>query len=260
MRKGFILLAVLALLFVPGSYSYCSGYSLKSGIDEQLGRQVPGNLVFHDETGNPVALERLIDRPTIVTLVYFSCSSVCPLLLGGLADSLSRLDLDPLKDYRVVTVSFDEKDTPQAALGQKKNYLPAAGESFPDASWRFLTGAEDSIKRLTESAGFAFRKEEGGFSHPSVLLFLSPDRRIVRYLYGRNFRPFDIRMALAEAAQKGPGFTAGDLLLFSYRYDDYENHYRFNLLKTLGTLLLFALVSLTLFALTTRRRGMNNKA
>jgi protein SCO1/2 len=260
LRRGFILLTVFALLFIPVSCSHCSGSPRRHGVEEKLGSQVPGGLVFHDETGNPVTLERLIDRPTVLTLVYFSCGRVCPLLLGGLAETLGRLGLDPLKDYRVLTVSFDVKDTPQEALGKKKNYLPATGESFPGASWRFLTGSEDNIKKLTESVGFAFRKEKGGFSHPSVLVFLSPERRIVRYLYGRNFRPFDVRMALAEAGQKGPAFTAGNLLLFSYRYDDHENGYKFNLLKTLGTLLLFVLVSLGFFAMAARRRGMHKKA
>jgi protein SCO1/2 len=229
-------------------------------MEEKRGTQVPGNLVFHEETGNAVTLERLVDRPTIVSLVYFRCGRVCPLLLGGLADSLSRLKLDPRNEYRVLTISFDLTDTSQEALKKKRNYLPAAGESFPSDSWRFLTGGEESIKKLTESVGFEFRKKKGGFSHPSVLVFLSPDRRIVRYLYGRNFRPFDIRMALAEAGQNGPGFTAGNLLLFSYRYDDYEHRYRFNLLKTLGVLLLFVAVSLTLFATASRMRRTNRKA
>jgi protein SCO1/2 len=252
-------LTIFALVFVPVSFSQCGGSPRRYGMEERLGKQIPGGLVFHDETGNPVTLEKLIDRPTIVTLVYFRCGRVCPLLLGGLADTLDTLKLDPRKDYRILTVSFDARDTPQEALRKKKNYLPAAGESFPGASWRFLTGSEDNIKKLTESVGFAFKKEKGGFSHPSLLVFLSPERRIVRYLYGRNFRPFDIRMGLAEAGQKGPGFTAANLLLFSYRYDDHENGYRYNLLKTLGTLLLFVLMSLSFFVMVARRRGMHKK-
>lgn len=146
------------------------------------------------------------------------------------------------------------------ALQKKKNYLPAAGNSFPDASWRFLTGDEDNIRRLTEAVGFRFTKREGGFSHPKVLLFLSRDGRVVRYLYGTNFQPFDIRMALAEAAGEEHGFSGGKLLLFSYSYDQRENTYFFNLPKVFGTVLLFTGAALAFFMLITRHTRTDKEA
>lgn len=253
-------MTVAALLLIPVSFSQCNGTPHKSGIEEKLGKQIPGGLMFYNEAGNRVTLERLIEKPTIVSLVYFSCSHSCPLLLGGLAEALHRMKLDPIKDYQVLTISFDERDTPQVALQKKKNYLPAAGNSFPDASWRFLTGDEDNIRRLTEAVGFRFTKREGGFSHPKVLLFLSRDGRVVRYLYGTNFQPFDIRMALAEAAGEEHGFSGGKLLLFSYSYDQRENTYFFNLPKVFGTVLLFTGAALAFFMLITRHTRTDKEA
>ncbi len=225
-------------------------------MEERLGQQIPVDLAFIDEQGERVCLKDIIERPTIISMVYFSCGQTCPLLLGGLAESLRGMKLAPMRDYQVLTISFDEKDTPLLARQKKKNYLPAAGESFPAASWRFLTGDAESIRRLTEALGFTFRKEKGGFSHPKALFFLSRTGRIMRYLYGTSFRPFDVRMALAEAARE-EGFGSGNLLLFSYSYDDSERKYVFNLPKAFGSFFLFTIGAIILGVTAVRhvRRG-----
>jgi protein SCO1/2 len=239
-------------LLIPVSSSQCYGTQHKSRIEEKLGKHIPGGLTFYDETGNRVTLERIIEKPAIVSLVYFNCNHACPSLLGGLAEALHKMELDPMKDYQVLTISFDKRDTPQVAFQKKKNYLLAAGKSFPDASWKFLTGDEENIRKFTGSVGFEFNEEGEGFAHPRVLLFLSRDGRVVRYLYGVKFQPFDIRMALAEAAGEGRGFSTGKLLLFSYSYDDQENRYLFNLPRVFGTVVMFTLVALALLVMMIR--------
>ena len=248
---------MVLLTFLPSSQ--CNATGLKTGVEEKLGRIVPRDLTFFDETGSQVSLETLIKKPTIISLVYFSCSHTCPLLLGSLAESLGKMGLDPGNDYQVLTLSFDEKDRPQAALQKKKNYLAAAGSGFPEASWRFLTGSEENIRKLTEAVGFPFKREKGGFSHPKVLVFLSGEGKVVRYLYGTNSRPFDIRMALAESAEGQSSVSFDGLLLFSYRYDSGENRYFFNLLKVLGAVLLFTATSLSVLALAARHGGGSRK-
>lgn len=259
MKKRIFFLTFTASLLIPVSSSQCYGTQHKSGIEEKLGKQIPGGLTFYDETGNRVTLERVIKKPAIVSLVYFNCNHACPLLLGGLAEALHKMELDPMKDYQVLTISFDKRDTPQVAFQKKKNYLLAAGKSFPDASWKFLTGDEENIRKFTESVGFEFNEEREGFAHPGVLLFLSRDGRVVRYLYGIKFEPLDIRMALAEAAGEERGFSTGKLLLFSYSYDDRENRYFFNLPKVFGAVLMFTLVALALLVMMTRHGGPDKR-
>jgi protein SCO1/2 len=242
---------VLAIL-LPGAAA--GQYTQSFGIDEKIGQKVPQDLVFYDEEGEKVSLRQLTDKPVILSLVYFSCSSTCPLLLGNLAAALGETYIDP-EDYRVVTLSFDDRDTPALASGKKRNYLKAAGRSFPGASWRFLTGDKENIERLTGALGFSFRKEPGGFSHPRALIFLSPGGTVVRYLYGAAYSPFNIKMALSEASAKSNYFSAQRLSVFCFSYDADENTYVFNLARIFTAVLLVLITSSVALVLLSRRRG-----
>jgi len=225
-------------------------YTQSYGIDEKIRQKVPQDLVFSDEKGGKVTLRQLTDKPAIISLVYFSCGSRCPLLLGNLAQALSSVSLDPAT-YRVITVSFDDRDTPVLASEKKRNFIKAIGKPFPDSSWRFLTGDEENINRLTGALGFSYRKEPGGFSHPRVLIFLSPGGVVTRYLYGMSFLPFDVQMSLQESSGKRGLISADRLALFCYSYDPEENRYVFHLERSLAVfffLLVTASVALYLVA------------
>jgi len=228
-------------------------------IREKLGHEVPPELIFRDERGNRVVLKNLIDRPTIVSLVYFRCGRACPVLLGGLAQSLEKIAFDPVKDYRVITVSFDDQDTPEVAFDKKRNYVMAVGKPYPEDSWKFLTGDAGNIKKLTEALGFEFKKEMNGFNHPKGLIFLSANGRVRRYLYGTSFSPLDIKIALAESACESGSWSGGDILLFSFSYDRRENTYHFNIVKVFAAVILFFIASLALFVRVTRKRSLGGK-
>ncbi len=164
-----------------------------------IGKTVPRDLILFDEKGGKVSLRQLTDKPAIISLVYFSCNSRCPLLLGNLAETLGKVDINP-DDYRVITISFDDRDTPALASEKRRNYLKATGRPFPETTWRFLTGDKQNIADFTRAVGFTFKQEKNGFSHPRALIFLSPGGTVSRYLYGMLFTPFDITMALKEAS------------------------------------------------------------
>ena len=127
------------------------------GIVEKLGEVVPLDLYFNNEAGNRISLDEIVNKPTIIALVFLKCRSVCPLLLGGLAGALSNLQLAAGEDYSVITISFDELDTPTVALEAKKNYIAAIGGSYPEKAWRFLTGDKENIKTFTDAVGFTFK-------------------------------------------------------------------------------------------------------
>lgn len=222
-------------------------------VEEKLGQSVPLDAVFYDEDGRRVTLREIIKRPTIVSLVYFGCSHNCPILLGGLAEVLPKVEFDPSRDYSLITVSFDDSDTPQAAREKKRNYLGATGKAFPEASWRFLTGDMENIKRFSDAVGFNFRKEKGGFSHPVALIFLSSEGKVVRYLYGRTFLPFDITMALTEALKGNTRLSVQRLRLFCFSYDPPARAYVYNILKVYGTMTLLFVVSFFVYLAVTGR-------
>ena len=228
-------------------------HTLKSGIDEMVGHTVPLDLSFLDEKGEKMSLRQLTDKPAVISFVYFSCGSRCPLLLGNLAETLGKADINP-DDCRVITISFDDRDTPAIASENKRNYLKATGRPFPETTWRFLTGDKKNIAELTRAVGFTFKEEKKGFSHPRALIFLSPGGTVSRYLYGMSFSPFDIRMALKEASAGNSFLSADRLSLFCYCYDPEENKYIFNLDRSLAAVLFMVMSSSLAIFLIARRK------
>jgi protein SCO1/2 len=207
------------------------------GIDEKLGHYIPADATFVDENGAALNLRDRIDRPTIIAPVYLSCMHVCPMLLTGLADVLGKIDLAlPDRDFQVFALSFDDKDTPAMARDKKKDYLKAIGRPFPPDAWRFLTGGEPDIRKFTDSNGFTFQRDgERDFSHHVTLVVIAPGGRIVRYLEGVTFLPFEVTMALNEAAQGKIGSPARKALMYCFSYDPLKKSYVFNVLKVTGT-------------------------
>lgn len=247
---------LLLAILLPGVAA--GQYTQSFGIDEKVGQTVPLDLVFFDEKGEKVSLQQLTDKPAIISLVYYSCSGRCPLLLGNLAQAVSLLSVDPAA-YRVITVSFDDRDTPLLAAEKKRNYIKTIGKPFPEASWRFLTGDKENIERLTRALGFSFRKEPGGFSHPRALIFLSPGGVVSRYLYGMSFSPFDIQMSLRESAGGKSFFSSDRLALFCYSYDPEENRYVFHLAKSLAAVFFLLITSSIALYWVARKKGVKNE-
>ena len=225
MATGVLPIFVLLILFFPGvTHGHEATPSDAAGIVEKTGQGVPLDLDFLDEDGGSVKLRDLVNKPTILTLVYYSCSGVCPQMLGALASALGGVKLEPGKDYEVMTISFDKDDTPAIAKEKKVNYIKAAGATFPADAWKFLTGGEESIGLITKAVGFSFqkdssigtvgfgsRKESRGFIHPAVLIFLSPDGKVTKYMYLEqshygtlaplSFSSSEVTTALIDAAK-----------------------------------------------------------
>jgi len=223
-----------------------------SGLEEKLGAMVPQDIVLVDESGSPVRLGELLDRPAILSLVYYKCPNVCPRLISGVGDVIKRLDLDARKDYVALTVSFDETDTPELALEKKKAYFNIVGEDFPESGWRFLTGDRENIMRLTDAVGFGFTRKGDHFVHPITLVALSKEGKIIRYLPGDRFLPFDVKMALIEASEGRVGSTAARVLLYCFSYDPEGKTYAFNIIRIYAAVML---VSVIVFAIFLFRKG-----
>ena len=250
--KKIMLAALFSAVLLSGAAA--GQHTLNNGVDEMIGQTIPRDLIFFDEKGEKVSLLQLTDRPGLISLVYFSCGSRCPLLLGNLAETLGKADINP-DDYRVITISFDDRDTPAIASEKKRNYLKATGRPFPETNWRFLTGDKQNIAEFTRAVGFRFREEKNGFSHPRTLIFLSPGGTVSRYLYGMSFSPFDVRMALKEASAGSSFLSADRLSLFCYCYDPGENKYVFNLARSLTAVLFLVMISSFAVFLMVRRKG-----
>lgn len=205
------------------------------GINEQPGRKIPLGITFRDEEGKPVRLADLITGPTIILPVYYSCTNVCYNLQWGLAKALPRIRSKPDEEYRVISISFDENDTPELAAKFKRVYLSAMHFSFPESGWRFLTGDAANIKAVTDAVGFSFQRRGRDFLHPVASIVVAGDGTIVRYLYGTSFLPKDLALALVEARVGKSGAAVRKTLEYCFSYDPQQKTYVFNLLRVSAT-------------------------
>ncbi len=221
-----------------------------SGIVEQTGKHIPLDVAFRDETGARVTLGDIVDRPTILAPVYFECPSICRPLLGELektVEELVGLGMRPGEDFRVVSLSFDDRDTPGKALRVKHETLGELESRVPDDFWHFLTGDSASIARVLDAAGFYVQRNATGFAHPTSLIVLAADGKITRYLLGAEYLPVDVKMALFEAKQGRVGPTITRFFRFCFNYDPEGRHFVLNVTRLVGMSTVLGVVGLLVF-------------
>jgi protein SCO1/2 len=229
------------------------------GIEQRLNSQVPLQLAFHDELGQPVRLGDYFEsKPVILSLVYYQCPMLCAQVLSGLASSLSVLSFDVGNQFEVVTVSFDSRDTPRLAAVQKQNVLGRYHRPGAASGWHFLSGEEGSIKALTDAVGFrfAFDPSSGQFAHASGIVILTPQGKVARYFYGIDYAPKDLRLGLVEAARNEIGSPVDQILLFCYHYDPATGKYSAAILSFLKLGAALTLMELLLLFVFLRKRNL----
>jgi len=217
------------------------------GFDQRLGEMLPLDAVLRDEQGNEVRLgDYFGEKPVVLSLVYYECPMLCTLSLNGLVSAMDVLSFDAGDEYEVVTISFEAKETPELARAKKASYVERYGRDGAAGAWHFLTGDEDQIRRVTEAVGFryAWDDETQQYAHPSGILVITPEGRIARYLYGIEYAPKDLRLALVEASEEKIGSPVDQLLLFCYQYDPTTGRYgavAMNMVRAGGVLTVLAL-------------------
>jgi protein SCO1/2 len=217
------------------------------GFDQNLGQKVPLDTRFVDEHGRSVLLgEYFGTRPVVMLFAYYDCPMLCTQVINGLASALGVLSLEPGKDFEIVTVSFDPRDTPASARAKKAGYIERYKRPGAAAAWHFLTGDQPSIDRLTHAAGFRYVWDEPTkqFAHPTGVVVLTPDGRLARYLFGIEYGPRDLRLALVEASAGAVGSPVDSLLLYCYHYDPMTGRYGLVIMRAIrvaGAVTVFAL-------------------
>ena len=228
-----LLLVALALLSFSAASAQVPEDSLPPalkgvGLDQHLGDEVPRELAFLDELGQPVRLaDYFDDRPVILTLNYYQCPMLCTLELNGLVSSLRTMSLEPGRDFRIVTVSINPKEGPELAAEKKASYIKDYARAGAAAGWHFLTGEESSIQELARRVGFRYSFDEasGQYAHAAGIIVLTPSGRISRYFYGVDYAPRDLRLALVESSEGKIGSLADKILLFCFHYDPATGRY-----------------------------------
>ncbi|HWY43273.1 MAG TPA: SCO family protein [Candidatus Sulfotelmatobacter sp.] len=193
------------------------------GFRPELNAQMPLDTPFKDEAGKDVRLGDYFhqQKPVLVAFVYYGCPMMCTQLEQGVVGALRMLSFNPARDYEVVFISFDERDTVQMAAEKKATAMSKFRRPETATGWHFLTGSKESITAATNAANFHFNFDAKNnlFAHASGLLLLTPDGHISRYFYGVEFSARDIRLGLVDASAGKIGTPVDHVLLYCFQYD-----------------------------------------
>jgi len=208
------------------------------GLDQRLNQQVPLDLAFVDDNGQAVRLQQYFgQKPVLLMLVYYQCPMLCTQVLNGFTGAMNgivRFNIG--REFNVVTVSIDPRDTAQDAAAAKKRYLQRYRRAGAAEGWHFLTGKKDQIDALAQAVGFryAWDPEIKQYAHASGIMLLTPSGRVAQYYYGIEYAPRDIQLGLIEASKGKIGNVVDQVLLYCYHYDPRQGKYGaaiFNVLR-----------------------------
>lgn len=215
---------------------------MQVGFEEKQGQYVDLNVKLVNENGDTVLLKDVIRKPTILNLVYFQCAGTCSPLMWGVSKFIDGVDLQLGKDYDVVTISFDPTENIRLGINKKESYISTMKKKEEAKNWRFFVSDSINIAKLTQSVGFEYEKVNDQFVHPTGLIALAADGKIIRYLRGIEFLPFDIKITMIEAAKGKIGPSINRLLAVCYGYDSKGNQFVFNVTRVSAIVISFIVI------------------
>ena len=224
-------------------------------IEQKLNQQLPVDAVFRDESGREVKLgEYFGHKPVLLAFVYYDCPMLCTQVLNGMVTSFRVLPFQIGKEFDVVTISFDPRETPALAQSKKQKYVDYLPERMREGArngWHFLTGDQANIERVTEAAGFHYRYDDATkqFAHASAVMLTTPEGKLSRYFYGIEYAPRDLRLGLIESSANKIGSPVDQLLLYCYHYDPATGKYGavvMNVMRIAGVITLLGIIAMVL--------------
>ncbi len=227
------------------------------GIFERLDEHVPLDIELINEVGQRVKLEQLVDKPTVIALVYYRCPGICSPFMESMAEVVSRSDMTIGKDYQILSISFDPREGPELARTNRNNYHHLINKEIDPNGWQFFVADSANIKRITEAVGFKYKRTGFDFLHTSAMIFITGEGKITRYLHGTYFLPIDLKMAVIETAEGKSGPSLSRVLSYCYTFDPAGQQYVLNITKVSGTLILFFALVIFLFLVLKPKKRTN---
>ncbi|PWB73659.1 SCO family protein [candidate division GN15 bacterium] len=228
------------------------------GITEHLGSRIPTDLKFTDDHGRNVTLGEYFGdgKPVVLDLVYYDCPMLCTYVLNGVTTAAKQLPWTPGKEYRLVTISINPREHADLAAAKKAIYLHELGKPGAESGWSFLVGDSTQSRALADALGWQYYYDAKikEYVHTAATFVLTPNGTISRYLYGIEYKPQDLKLALLEASEGKIGNTIDKLVLYCFHYDPNAKGYVLfaqNVMKIGGAV---AVVVLGLFLLLLWRR------
>jgi protein SCO1 len=256
--KLFIILIVSLKSFTLSAQTTLFNQQMQIGFDEKQGQYADLSTKLVNENGDTVLLKDVITKPAILNLVYFRCPGTCSPLMWGISKFIDQVDLQLGKDYDVVTISFDPDERIDLGIKKKASYISTMKKKEAGKNWRFFVSDSINISKLTNSVGFRYQVVNNQYVHPTGLIALAPDGKIVRYLRGIDFLPFDIKITMVEAAKGKTGPSINRLLAVCYSYDEKGNQFVFNVTRVSAVVISF-IVLLIFLSLSLSRIKLKRK-
>jgi protein SCO1 len=261
-RLPVALLVLAAALTAHAASSTAPQLPGKVAIAQKLGNQIPLDVMMRDEGGRIVHLRDYFTngRPVLLHFVYYRCPMLCPLVLDGLTSALTELKFNVGEQFDIVTISIDPRDMPKDATQFKDRFVKRYGRLSAANGWHFLTANETAIRRVADAVGFQFAYDgtRDQFAHGAAIFVVTPDARLSRYLYGFEFKPRDLRLAIVEASGGQIGTPTDQILLLCYHYDPVTGRYSRNamtLMRAGGVTTVAVLGSFIFVMIRKERRG-----
>lgn len=199
------------------------------GIKEQLGSTIDLSLPVVNERGDTVPLSHYFDRgkPIILSLVYFGCPGLCNFHLNGVFEGLKQVDWTAGKEFEVIALSFDTKETSELSRGKKKTYMDLYERPQSIDGVHFVTAGVETVTKITQQTGFQFKwnAEANEWAHASAAIVISPEGKISRYLHGIILDPKDLRLAIMDAGQGRVGNFIDQMVWYCFKYDPKKSKY-----------------------------------
>jgi protein SCO1/2 len=232
-----ILMAATALgAFAADAPAQPGGVLKDVAFDQHLNTQVPLTLPFIDDEGRSVRLADYFgNRPVVLVMGYKNCPLLCSEVLGELTRSLKPLDASVGRDFDILNVSIDPKESPEQAGSQKRIYLKRYNRPGAEAGWHALVGSQESIQQLAQAIGFKYEysPRTGKYAHAAGFVILTPSGRISRYFYGVEYPARDLKYALAQASESKIGSPIEKLVMYCYEYDPTTGRYTFAIMNSI---------------------------
>ena len=254
MKKKCKLLVFAIIILVSNVSAQTNNDTSGVGIVEHLGSKIPFDLKFVNEKADTITLKEIVSKPTVFSFVYFDCPGLCSPLLEGVGNVISKTDMELGKDYQVVTISFNFRDTPEKARKKKATFTQKYAKNKSNG-WIFLTTDSATIFKVTDAFGYKVKAVGLDFIHPSAIVMVSPEGMITRYLYGISFLPFDLKLAVIEAGKELARPTIQKIMMYCFAYDPEGKRYVLEITKLAATIIIFfAVVLLAVMIFRSKRK------
>lgn len=233
---------------------------------EHIGDKLPLDLKFINEAGETVTLGSFFDgeKPVILIPGYYECPMLCGLVLNGVLKGMQKLEWSPAEEFTIVNFTINHREGPELAAAKKETYIEAYGRPEAAPGWHFLTSDQATIKKMAEAVGFGYRWDprQEQYAHGAVIALATPDGTLARYLYGVEFPPDQLRMALVESADGKLGSTIEQFLLTCFHYDPDSRKYGIYIwgVMRLGGLLTILILGSLIFVLRRREKRARQQA